>query len=43
MSGRKMGVEVSPRRETVGDNGTEVIFREGDCWRRGIVGHWRCS
>jgi hypothetical protein len=43
MRGRKIGVEVSPRSDTVGDNGIEVILREGDFCRGGMVGHWCCS
>jgi hypothetical protein len=41
--GRKVGVEMSPRRERVGERGIEEIWREGRSRRRGMEGHFWCS
>jgi hypothetical protein len=37
------GVSGNVTEESVGLIGTGLIDSEGDFWRRGIVGHWRCS
>jgi hypothetical protein len=36
--GRKIGVETSPSKESSGERGTEVMFKERVCNREGIEG-----
>jgi hypothetical protein len=40
MRGRKVGVETSPRRETVGESGMAMMDKEGRALRMGMEGQF---